>query len=160
MDPAIAVAAHEWTHTVQGVLSDNYFTFPCWWTEGSASYFSEVISVLDNVNSFVDFLPIRSRYVRSRVGAEANSRTTPVWSDWLEIEGCTDDSYGAGFLTTEYLVGQYGISKIIEMMNNFGHEVPWQSVMEQTFGILLPDLYSEIAAHLRTVFGSTTYIGN
>ena len=160
MDPAIAVAAHEWTHTVQGVLSDNYFSFPCWWTEGSASYFSEVISVLDNVNSFVDFLPIRSRYVRLRVEAEANSRTAPAWSDWLEIEGCTDDSYGAGYLATEYLVGQYGISKIIEMMNNFDPEVPWQSVMEQTFGILLPDLYSEIAAHLHTVFGSTTYIAN
>ncbi len=30
VDPGIAVAAHEWTHTVQGVLSENYFSVPCW----------------------------------------------------------------------------------------------------------------------------------
>jgi hypothetical protein len=160
IDPAIAVAAHEWTHTVQGILSDNYFSFPCWWTEGSAAYLSEVISVLDNVDSFVDFLPIRSRYVRLRVETPASSRTADSWFDWLTIRECTDDSYGAGFLATEYLIGQYGILSVIDMMNNFGREVPWQSVMEQTFGILLSDLYSDIAVHLESVFGSTAYIAN
>ena len=133
---------------------------PCWWTEGSAAYISEVISTSDNINSFFEFLPIRSRYVRLRVESGASIRTEDAWSAWLEIEECTDDSYGAGFLVAEYLIGQYGISKIIEMMDAFGREVPWQSVMEQTFGMLLPDLYSEIATHLRTVFGSTTYIAN
>jgi hypothetical protein len=160
VDPGIAVAAHEWTHTVQGVLSENYFSFPCWWTEGSAGYFSEAISVLDNINSFGDFLPIRSRYVRSRVEIEASHRTEDAWADWLEIEECTDDSYGAGFLVAEYLIGQYGIPKVIEMMDSFGREVPWQSVMEQTFGRLRPHLYSEIATHLRSVFGSTAYVAN
>jgi hypothetical protein len=160
VDPGIAVAAHEWTHTVQGVLSENYFSVPCWWTEGSAGYFSEAISVLDNINSFGDFLPIRSRYVRSRVEIEASHRTEDAWADWLEIEECTDDSYGAGFLVAEYLIGQYGIPKVIEMMDSFGREVPWQSVMEQTFGRLRPHLYSEIATHLRSVFGSTAYIAN
>ena len=133
---------------------------PCWWTEGSASYFAEVISILDNINSFVDFLPVRSRYVRLRVETEANHRTEDAWSDWLENEECNDDSYGAGFLAAEYLIGQYGISKIIEMMDAFGREVPWQTVMEQTFGMPRPHLYSEIATHLRFVFGSTAYIAN
>ena len=39
------------------------------------------------------------------------------------------------------------------MMSAFGPAVSWQSVMEQTYGITIPQLYEEISVHLRAVFG-------
>ncbi|MDG2351715.1 MAG: hypothetical protein P8L35_02725 [Acidimicrobiales bacterium] len=154
---AIFVAAHEWTHLVQGVLSDNDYDSPCWWTEGSATFFGTVIALRENIRNYDEYYGVRIGAVQTKLEDRNASRARQInnWADWLAVEDCTKTSYGAGYLATEYLVGQYGLERAIEVMDLMGTDITWQSAVEQVYGSRYTDLLQEIATHLRYVFLST-----
>ena len=159
---AIQVAAHEWTHLVQGVLSENVFNSPCWWTEGSAEFFSTIPSLREQVQNYDDYLTVRIGHVKANLDDRSVARTRQItdWVDWLKISECSKSSYGAGYLAAEYLVGQYGFTAAVEIMKLIGPEMSWEAAIEQVYGTPYFDLLTEIAKHLKYVFSSTEYLSN
>ena len=161
----VSAPAHELTHHVQESLygSAERRILPCWWEEGEAAYFGVALTPIPAAVEvdYEYFMSMRDSFIEAQTyRIDANGRSVSDWTEWLEANGpsegiCSSESdvYGPGLVATEYLLGQYGLARMTNMMSAFGPAVSWQSVMEQTYGITIPQLYEEISVHLRAVFG-------
>ncbi len=134
---------HEFTHLVQDLLSSLGITtanLPCWWIEGQASYFGHTLAFLTRSYGplYDSYDSWRGVWIEGRTSDAVSDRSVPDWVAWLESaedpgsncifsegvdisEGADadGDGYGAGGMATEYLLGQYGLPKMVEMMGAF-----------------------------------------
>lgn len=164
-----AVIAHEWFHHVQFSLEGWVpAALPCWWYEGHASYLGIAVEAvgISTLENFGSFQRARRFGVEGWSTDEAYGRSTTNWYRWLKAQepgeglwnSCEEDFfpdvYGAGFLVSEYLIGQYGLEAVTKVHGDFKYSVDWETRVSRVFGKSTDALLNEIAAYLSSSFNN------
>jgi hypothetical protein len=156
---------HEYFHVLQkdevGVRQVEHF--PCWLQEGSASYFSILISTLNNPDAFTQF---RSKYF-SWINIDSNGEKSTPTVDYLHnwvmqtsvryksedgLNRCSSivDSikiYSQGALLTEWMISKIGFTNFFIMLRDF-ETVGFDQAFEKHFTKTIESSYAEMAEYL------------
>lgn len=157
---------HEYFHAVQrdegGVLQTQQF--PCWLQEGSASYFSLLISTVFNPDAFTQY---RSKYYPWINHSTDKGKSTPSlqylrnWIETYSIKYSTKDGssnqcsaagegakiYSQGALLTEWMVGKIGFINFFTMMREV-ESIGFEAAFEKQFTKSLEMSYDEMLQYL------------
>lgn len=123
------LSGHLYAHIAQpGFLNQSsneyikYTDMPCWFIEGQSDYYAIALlkdNFIDNRNLF-----IKNAYVPDGYRYKIKSLNVEGWHDILSNDGNFEGppvtyEYWAGFLIYEFLILQFGIDKVMELMLDF-----------------------------------------
>ena len=161
--PSSQVSAHEWTHNAQAEMAGSTSVLPCWYKEGSATFFGTAIaakmesdyatlrsiSVIWQSNPYSvnppNFLLFNEKSIAGGYEKYFNDRDATYSADKCGPDG----SYALGFLATEYLMQLKGKKGQVDFMT-LSKTMPWKSAIAKTYGKSWPILLKEIATYIRT----------
>ena len=148
---SILMGAHETGHLVHWqVNSDFPQTQPAWWIEGQAQMIGE--SVAAHAGTFAEF----ERFLKSQTSPDYGGGFFSGTTKLAELEGdsltrsefncalCrTRLVYSRGKVAIHYLVGKYGIDKVMAFTATLSRTNRWWQSFEKTFGVSVEDFYAE-----------------
>ena len=148
---SILMGAHETGHLVHWqVNSDFPQTQPAWWIEGQAQMIGE--SVAAQAGTFAEF----ERFLKSQTSPDYGGGFFSGTTKLAELEGdsltrsefncalCrTRLVYSRGKVAIHYLVGKYGIDKVMAFTATLSRTNRWWQSFEKTFGVSVEDFYAE-----------------
>lgn len=161
--PVSQVSAHEWTHNAQAEMAGSVSVLPCWYKEGSATFFGTAIAAktesdyaIVRANTLIwqsnpyfanppSFLLFNEKSVAGGYEKFFNDRDATYSADKCGPDG----SYALGFLATEYLMQLKGKKGQVDFMT-LTKSMPWKSAIAKTYRKSWPTLVKEIATYIRT----------
>ena len=161
--PSSQVSAHEWTHNAQAKMAGTTSVLPCWYKEGSATFFGTAIAAKSQsayaaarANTLIwqsnpysanppVFLLFNEKSIAGGYEKYFNDRDVDYSADKCGPDG----SYALGFLATEYLMQLKGKKGQVDFMT-LTHSMPWKSAIAKAYGKSWPILLKEIATYIRT----------
>ena len=160
--PASQVSAHEWTHNAQAAIAGSTEVLPCWYKEGSATYFGTTLAaksesdysatraatLIWQSNAFSanppNFLLYNEKAIPGGYESYFDSRDTTYPANQCGPDG----AYSLGYLATEYLMELKGKAAQISFMKLAGTS-PWRDALASVYGKKWPILRKEIALYIR-----------
>lgn len=132
-------AAHEMLHTLQGELQ---FSEKCWWTEGTAMIFSNVLGFsgrVEQVARLKELTGLDDMTVQQLASAFENN-TICDGGDW--------ERYVAGMFAVEYLLLNWSMNDFFDLWVA-ADESGWETAVAEVLGVSGSQLDQALGEHLR-----------
>ncbi len=152
------LAGHLYSHIAQpGFLNNKsteyikYTDMPCWFIEGQSDYHSVALLETNFISNRKTF--ITNAYVPDGYRSKIKSMSSNEWLEIIYKDGNFEGppvtyEYWSGFLMYEYLIINFGLSKIMELMENFVLTKNFRKSMLDCLGINFEKFYLEMAEML------------
>jgi hypothetical protein len=136
----LGVGPHEWTHFAQNVMTGDSDKTPCWFKEGQATYYGNVISSGDKskwasmwrqqLGSLNSELPGFRRFSETQLLQWFKAHELNMPNNVCGPDG----AFMIGGMATEYLVGTIGIDGVNNFMLQMGKGMDWKIAFAQVTG--------------------------
>ena len=146
----LGVGPHEWTHFAQGVVTGDVTRGPCWFKEGQATYYGNVISN----DSQVGWTKVWKNQIQSLKTDfpsffQMEESTLRQWFSEHELNTSNnvcgpDGVFTIGGLATEYLVGTVGVEGVTRFQEKLKTDENWKAAISDVTGKPFESLMADI----------------
>lgn len=146
----LGVGPHEWTHFAQGVVTGDVTRGPCWFNEGQATYYGNVISN----DSQVGWAKVWKNQIQSLKTDfpsffQMEESTLRQWFSEHELNTSNnvcgpDGVFTIGGLATEYLVGTVGVEGVTRFQLKLKTDENWKAAISDVTGKPFESLMADI----------------